>query len=42
MHGANEAAGIFVLGVLGFFTLVYAAAHVYGAYRDWKDGRRKW
>ena len=33
---------IFVLGVLGFFTLVYAAAHVYAAWRDWKDGRRKW
>ena len=38
----NEAAGIFVLAVLGFFTLVYAAAHVYVIYKDWKDGRRKW
>ena len=41
MHGANEAAGIFVLGVLGFFTLVYAAAHAYAAFRDWQD-RKKW
>ena len=36
MHGANEAAGIFVLGILGFFTLVYAAAHVYAAYTSVK------
>ena len=32
----NEAAGIFVIGVLGFFTLLYAGAYAFAAYQDWR------
>tara|TARA_Y100000114_G_scaffold122072_1_gene117326 strand:+ start:27 stop:152 length:126 start_codon:yes stop_codon:yes gene_type:complete len=41
MHGADEAAGIFVLAILGWATALYAGAYMYAAYRDWKDGH-KW
>ena len=41
MHGADEAAGIFVLAILGWAAALYASAYAYAAYRDWKDGH-KW
>ena len=37
----NEAKGIFVIGILIFFTGIYFCAYAYAAYLDWKD-RKKW